>query len=99
MQKTHVSFKKIYSPIILAALILTWSFSTQSGLCEELRKNGALDEKVRSEIYAEISELLSDEQPVDFLVFRLSNIGFQKNVKGVEPGISMGYNYYLWYFD
>jgi peptide/nickel transport system substrate-binding protein len=59
----------------------------------------ALDEGSRRALYAEISHLLSEEQPIDFLVFRQSNYGFQSNVRGVEPGISMTYNYYLWYFE
>ncbi len=68
-------------------------------LFEKVKSSEALEREARREIYAEISELLSEEQPVDFLVFRLGNTGFQKNVRGVEPGISMGHNYYLWYFD
>jgi peptide/nickel transport system substrate-binding protein len=59
----------------------------------------ALDKTKRAEIYSGISQVLSDEQPVDFLVFRMSNVGFQNNVKGIEPGIAWTYNYYLWYFD
>ena len=47
MQITKALLKNIYPPIILAALILTWSFSIQSGICEEIRNNRALDEKVR----------------------------------------------------
>lgn len=68
-------------------------------LFEKVKTKEALDREVRRKIYGEISRVLSEEQPVDFLVFRLSNIGFQKNVKGIEPGISMGYNSYLWYFE
>ena len=68
-------------------------------LFERVRSKEALDEAARKQIYAEISRILSEEQPVDFLVFRRANIGFQKNVKGIEPGISMSYNYYLWYFE
>ncbi len=68
-------------------------------LFERVRSREALDKGVRRQIYADISRVLSEEQPLDFLVFRRSNIGFQKNVKGIEPGISIGYNYYLWYFD
>jgi len=68
-------------------------------LFKRVRSKEALDKEVRQQIYAEISRILSEEQPVDFLVFRRSNVGFQKNVKGIEPGISMGYNYYLWYFE
>ena len=68
-------------------------------LFERVKTKEALDKQVRRNIYGEISHILSEEQPVDFLVFRLGNYGFQKNVKGIEPGISMGYNSYLWYFE
>ena len=68
-------------------------------LFERVQSKEALDKEMRRQIYAEISHVLSEEQPVDFLVFRRANIGFQKNVKGIEPGISMSYNYYLWYFE
>jgi len=69
------------------------------GLFASIKTKEALDKNNRAEIYAKISHLLSEEQPVDFLVFRLSNIGFQSNVTGIDPGISMGYNYYLWRFE
>ncbi|MBA7483283.1 Oligopeptide-binding protein AppA [subsurface metagenome] len=59
----------------------------------------ALDEGVRKQLYAELSRLVAEEQPADFLVFQLATMGFQKNVKGIEPGINMGYNSYLWYFE
>lgn len=68
-------------------------------LFEQVRTKNALDEGVRRQIYSTISKVLSVEQPVDFLAFRKGNIGIQKNVKGIEPGISMGYNQYLWYFE
>jgi len=68
-------------------------------LFNRVRSKEALDKNVRQQIYAEMSRVLSEEQPVDFLVFNRANIGFQKNVMGIEPGISMGYNYYLWYFE
>ena len=68
-------------------------------LFERVKSKEALDKKNRSQIYAEISKLLSDDQPVDFLIFQMGNVGIQKNVKGIEPGISMGYNSYLWYFE
>ena len=47
MQKTNVLLKNIYTSIVVAIFILTWGISTQSGICEELRDNRALDEKVR----------------------------------------------------
>jgi peptide/nickel transport system substrate-binding protein len=68
-------------------------------LFNRARSKEALDKEVRRQIYAELSRLLSDEQPVDFLIFHRANVGFQKNVMGIEPGINMGYNYYMWYFE
>jgi peptide/nickel transport system substrate-binding protein len=68
-------------------------------LFKKTKSAGALDEGARKNLYAELSGLISDEQPVDFLAFQLANVGFQKKVKGVEPGINMGYNYHLWYFE
>jgi predicted O-methyltransferase YrrM len=47
MQKINGFLKNIYTPFLLIALILTLSFSIQSGICEELQDNKALDEKVR----------------------------------------------------
>ena len=76
------------------------SFNPQiDDLFKRVKSAEALDEKVRKELYAELSQLISEEQPVNFLAFQLSNSGFQKNVKGIEPGINMGYNYHLWYFE
>jgi peptide/nickel transport system substrate-binding protein len=68
-------------------------------LFKRAKSKEALDKEVRQQIYAELSRLLSEEQPVDFLIFHRANLGFQKNVMGIEPGINMGYNYYLWYFE
>ena len=68
-------------------------------LFNRARSKEALDKEVRKQIYAELSRVLSEEQPVDFLIFHRANVGFQKNVLGIEPGINMSYNYYLWYFE
>jgi len=68
-------------------------------LFNRVRSKEALDKNVRQQIYAEMSRVLSEEQPVDFLVFNRANVGFQKNVMRIEPGINMGYNYYMWYFE
>jgi len=68
-------------------------------LLKRIKSEEALDEEARWELYTELSQLVSEEQPVDFLVFQLANVGFQDNVKGIEPGINMGYNYHLWYFE
>jgi len=69
------------------------------GLFSRAKSKEALDESARRQIYAELSRLISEEQPVNFLAFQLANAGFQKKVKGLEPGINMGYNYHLWYFE
>jgi peptide/nickel transport system substrate-binding protein len=63
------------------------------------RSKEALDKEARKKIYAELSRLLSEEQPVNFLAFHRANYGFRKNVMGIEPGVNMGYNYHLWYFE
>jgi len=76
-----------------------YSSAEVDNLFKRAKSKEALDEDARRQIYAELSRLLSEEQPVDFLVFHRANRGFQKNVMGIEPGISMGYNYYLWYFE
>ena len=68
-------------------------------LFQRIRSEEALDEGARKQLYAELSQLVAEEQPVNFLAFQLANAGFQKNVKGIEPGINMGYNYHLWYFE
>jgi len=68
-------------------------------LFSRARSKEALDKGMRQQIYAELSHAISEEQPVDFLIFSRVNSGFQKNVMGIEPGISMGYNYYLWHFE
>jgi peptide/nickel transport system substrate-binding protein len=62
------------------------------------RSEEAFDEEVRRQLYTELSQLVAEEQPVNFLVFQLGNLGFQDNVRGIEPGINTGYNYHLWYF-
>jgi ABC-type transport system substrate-binding protein len=68
-------------------------------LFKRIKSAEALDEKAQKDLYAELSRLVSEEQPADFLAFQLANVGFQKKVKGIEPGINMGYNYHLWYFE
>jgi peptide/nickel transport system substrate-binding protein len=68
-------------------------------LFERVQSAEALDEDNRRMLYAEISQILSEEQPIDFLVFRKSNLGFQSNVGGITPGISISHDYYLWYFE
>ena len=68
-------------------------------LFNRAKSKESLDKETRRQVYAELSRLLSEEQPVDFLVFHRANRGFQKKVMGIEPGINMGYNYHLWYLE
>lgn len=68
-------------------------------LFHKIRSKDGLDKSTRAEMYGELAKLISEEQPVDFLTFTRANVGFQKNVKGIEPGINMGYNSYLWRFE
>jgi len=76
-----------------------YSNSEVDALFKRAKSKEALEKSARQQIYAELSRLLSEEQPVDFLIFHRANVGFQKNVMGIEPGINMGYNYHLWYFE
>lgn len=68
-------------------------------LFQRARSKEGLEKEKRKQIYQELAALLSDEQPVEFIAFNKANSGFQKTVKGIEPGINMGYNYYLWRFE
>jgi peptide/nickel transport system substrate-binding protein len=78
-----------------------WGFANTQidELFKRIKSKEALDEEARKALYAELSKLVSEEEPVNFLAFQLANAGFQKNVQGIEPGINMGYNYHLWYFE
>ena len=78
-----------------------WGYSSTQvdELFKRIKSKEALDEEARKELYAELSKLVSEEEPVNFLAFQLANTGFQKNVQGIEPGINMRYNYHLWYFE
>ena len=68
-------------------------------LFKQVKTKEALDEEARKQIYAQLSLLLSDDLPVDFLLYHRANLGFQNNVKGIDPGPSIGYNYFMWYFE
>ena len=68
-------------------------------LFKQIKTEEALDKEARKQIYAKLSLLLSEDMPVDFLLYHRANLGFQKNVMGIDPGPSIGYNYYLWYFE
>lgn len=68
-------------------------------LFKKIRSKDGLDKADRAKMYSDLARLISEEQPVDFIVYSRSNRGFQKTVTGVEPGINMGYNYYMWRFE
>jgi peptide/nickel transport system substrate-binding protein len=57
----------------------------------------ALSFEGKKKIYGEIAKLISEQQPVDFLVYYKDNYAMLRGVKGVEPGINMEYNYQFWY--
>jgi peptide/nickel transport system substrate-binding protein len=65
-------------------------------LFKKIRSKEGLNKDDRRKMYSELSKLISEEQPVDFIVYTRGNRGFQKTVTGIEPGINMGYNYYMW---
>ncbi len=68
-------------------------------LFKKVKSKEGLNKDTRKKIYLELAKIISEEQPADFIVYARSNRGFQKNVKGLEPGINMGYNYYMWRFE
>jgi peptide/nickel transport system substrate-binding protein len=68
-------------------------------LYKRARSAEALNLEAKKKIYSDLSKMISDAQPVDFLVFYKDNYAFVKNVKGIEPGINMLYNYQFWYFE
>ncbi len=68
-------------------------------LFAKVRTKEALDKEVRRQMYGEISRILSEDQPVDFMVFPAKNIAYKDSVKGIDPGVAIGYNYYEWYFE
>ncbi|MBN1690242.1 MAG: ABC transporter substrate-binding protein [Dehalococcoidia bacterium] len=68
-------------------------------LFKKIRSEEGLDKEERAKMYSELAKLISEEQPVDFIVYTRGNRGFQKTIAGIEPGINMGYNYYMWRFE
>ncbi len=63
------------------------------------RTREALDKEARKKIYSELSQILSEDQPVNFLNFPTMNYAYKSGVKGIDPGVSIGYNYQEWYFE
>jgi len=77
-----------------------WGYSSErvDELFVQVRSEEALDEEVRKQMYAEISRIIAEDQPANFLSFPSSNHGFQANVEGIDVGMRLGWNYHEWYF-
>ena len=67
-------------------------------LFNRARSKEALDKEARKKIYAEISQLIAEDQPAAFISFPRANHSFQANVEGIDPGMRLGWNYHEWYF-
>ena len=77
-----------------------WGYSNPrvDELFVKVRSREALDKGVRKKIYAEISRIISEDQPAIFLSFPRANHGFQANVAGIDVGMRLSWNYHEWYF-
>jgi len=77
-----------------------WGYSNErvDELFLEVRSKEALDKEVRKKMYAEISQIIAEDQPANFLTFPRSNHGFQANVEGIDVGMRLGWNFHEWYF-
>ncbi len=77
-----------------------WGYSNPKvdELFQRVTSREALDKEVRKELYGEISRIIADDQPVDFLSFPRGNHGFQSKVAGIDVGMRLGWNYHEWYF-
>jgi peptide/nickel transport system substrate-binding protein len=69
------------------------------GLFLKLKTREALGNENRKDLYARISQLIAEDQPADFLYFPAATPAFQSRVKGIEPGMRLGYSFYKWYFE
>ncbi len=77
-----------------------WGYSNPrvDELFIKVRSREALDEEVRKGIYAEISQIIAEDQAAAFLSFPRANQGFQANVEGIDVGMRLGWSYHKWYF-
>lgn len=71
--------------------------SKMDALYDRAYSTEALTAEGKKKIYSEIAQLLSETQPVDFLVYYKDNYAMQSGVKSVDPGINMEYNFQFWY--
>ena len=77
-----------------------WGYSNPKvdELFQRVRSREALDKEVRQKMYAEISQIIAEDQSAAFLSFPRGNHSFQANVEGIDPGMRLGWNYHEWYF-
>jgi peptide/nickel transport system substrate-binding protein len=78
-----------------------WGYCNEEvdSLFQRARSVEAVDPESRKEIYAQLSQLIAEDLPADFLAFQFANTGLSSEVQGpIEPGINMGWNFHLWYF-
>ena len=77
-----------------------WGYSNPEvdELFQRARSKEALDIEARKKIYAEISRLIAEDQPVIFLSYPRGNHGFQADVEGIDVGMRLGWNYHKWHF-
>ena len=77
-----------------------WGYSNPrvDELFAKVRSKEALDEGARKKMYAELSQLIAEDQSVNFLSFPRGNHGLQANVEGIDVGMRLGWNYHKWYF-
>ncbi len=77
-----------------------WGYSNPrvDELFIKVRSREALDREVRKKIYAEISQIIAEDQPAVFISFPRANPSFQVSVEGIDPGMRLGWNYHKWYF-
>jgi ABC-type transport system substrate-binding protein len=68
-------------------------------LYKKAKSSEGLSQENRKKIYSDLAQTISEALPVDFLVFYKDNYVFDKNVKGVEPGINVLYNFQFWYLE
>ena len=77
-----------------------WGYSNPKvdELFQRVRSREALDKEVRKKMYAEISQIIAEDQPASFLSFPRANPSFQANIEGIDPGMRLSWNYHEWYF-
>jgi len=77
-----------------------WGYSNPriDELFLKVRSAEALDKEARKKMYAEMSQIIAEDQPANFLSFPRGNHGFQANVEGIDVGMRLGWNYHKWYF-